>query len=51
MSMAADKVQHFDIPATCKGGVVVDEGPDFRVEVQHVPVPEPGTSLGERSRT
>lgn len=32
----------FDIPALCKAGVVVDEGPDFRVEVQMVPVPEPG---------
>ena len=30
----------FDIPKTCKAGVVVNEGPDFRVEVQDVPVPE-----------
>lgn len=35
----------FDIPAFCKAGVVVDEGPDFRVEVQMVPVPEPGEYL------
>lgn len=35
----------FDIPALCKAGVVVDEGPDFRVEVQMVPVPEPGEYL------
>jgi len=33
---------HFDIPKTCKGGVCVNEGPDFRVEIQDVPVPEPG---------
>jgi hypothetical protein len=26
-----------------KGGVVVNEGPDFRVEVQEVPVPEIST--------
>lgn len=40
--MADSKVQTFDIPKTCKGGVVVNEGPDFRVEVQDIPVPEPG---------
>jgi hypothetical protein len=40
--MAEEKVQTFDIPKTCKGGVVVNEGPDFYVEVQDVPVPEPG---------
>jgi len=32
----------FDIPKTCKAGVVVNEGPDFHVEVQDVPVPEIG---------
>jgi hypothetical protein len=32
----------FEIPKTCKAGVVVNEGPDFRVEVQTVEVPEPG---------
>lgn len=41
--MADQKVQTFDIPKTCKAGVVVNEGPDFHVEVQDVPVPEPGT--------
>ncbi|KAF3041026.1 hypothetical protein E8E11_002636 [Didymella keratinophila] len=40
--MADDKVQTFDIPKTCKGGVVVNEGPDFHVEVQDIPTPEPG---------
>lgn len=40
--MADDKVQTFDIPKTCKGGVVVNEGPDFYVEVQDIPTPEPG---------
>lgn len=40
--MAEEKVQTFDIPKTCKGGVVVNEGPDFHVEVQDVSVPEPG---------
>ncbi|KAL1629238.1 hypothetical protein SLS56_005461 [Neofusicoccum ribis] len=33
---------HPEIPKTCKAGVVVNEGPDFRVEVQDVEVPEPG---------
>ena len=32
----------FDIPKECKAGVVVNEGPDFHVEVQTVPVPEIG---------
>ncbi|KAG9231122.1 alcohol dehydrogenase 1 [Amylocarpus encephaloides] len=31
-----------DIPETCKGGVVVNEGENFRIEVQQVPVPTPG---------
>ncbi|KAL4898580.1 chaperonin 10-like protein [Aspergillus ambiguus] len=30
------------IPSHCKAGVVVNEGPNFHVEVQTVPVPEPG---------
>lgn len=34
----------FDIPTECIGGVVVNEGPDFEVQVQKVPVPEIGTS-------
>ncbi|KAF2126219.1 alcohol dehydrogenase 1 [Dothidotthia symphoricarpi CBS 119687] len=42
--MADDKVQTFDIPKTCKAGVVVNEGPDFHVEVQDVPVPEIGST-------
>ena len=32
----------FEIPAECWAGVVVNEGPDFHVEVQKLPVPEPG---------
>lgn len=31
-----------DIPTHCKAGVVINEGEDFTVEVQDVPVPEPG---------
>jgi len=30
----------FEIPKECKAGVVVNQGPDFHVEVQMVPVPE-----------
>lgn len=33
-----------EIPKQCKAGVVVNEGPDFRVEMQMVDVPEPGMS-------
>jgi len=32
----------FEIPKKGKAGVVVNEGPDFRVEIQEVDVPEPG---------
>jgi hypothetical protein len=35
-------VMTYDIPKTCKAGVVVNEGPDFKLEVEDVPVPEPG---------
>lgn len=38
--MTEEKTLTFDIPKECKAGVVVNEGPDFRVEVQMVPVPE-----------
>ncbi|QIX02350.1 hypothetical protein AMS68_007867 [Peltaster fructicola] len=31
-----------EIPKKCKAGVVVNEGPDFRIEIQDVDVPEPG---------
>ena len=37
------KEPFFTIPKECKAGVVVNEGPDFHVEVQMVPVPEPGS--------
>ncbi|KAF2225545.1 alcohol dehydrogenase [Elsinoe ampelina] len=36
--------QKYTIPETCKAGVVVNEGPDFTVEVIDVPVPKPGPS-------
>jgi propanol-preferring alcohol dehydrogenase len=35
-------VMTYNIPKTCKAGVVVNEGPDFKLEVEDVPVPEPG---------
>lgn len=34
----------FEIPTHCKAGVVINEGPNFHLEVQMVPVPEPGRS-------
>ncbi|KAI9871323.1 MAG: hypothetical protein M1830_002723 [Pleopsidium flavum] len=39
---ASNGTPHYDIPKECKAGVVVNEGPNFHVEVQMVPVPEPG---------
>ncbi len=33
-----------EIPKKCKAAVVVNEGPDFRVEVQEIDVPEIGLS-------
>lgn len=43
------ETQHYDIPTHCKAGVVVNEGPNFHVEVQMVPVPEPGMKHTSRS--
>lgn len=33
----------FEIPSECNAGVVVNEGPNFEVQVKKVPVPEIGT--------
>jgi hypothetical protein len=38
----SEEPQKFVIPKTCKAGVVVNEGPDFHLEVQDVDVPVPG---------
>lgn len=35
----------YDIPKLCKAGVVINEGPDFKLAVEDVPVPEPGKCL------
>ena len=40
--MAETSNKSSEIPKTCKAGVVVNEGPDFTVAVEDVPVPEPG---------
>lgn len=40
----------FEIPKECIAGVVVNEGPDFRIEVKKVPVPEIGMSTIHYSR-
>lgn len=32
----------FEIPKTCKAGVVVNEGPGFTVQLEEMAVPEPG---------
>lgn len=32
----------FEIPSHCKAGVIEDAGPNFKVKVVDVPVPEPG---------
>lgn len=36
---------NFEIPKKCIGGVVKNEGPDFYVEVEELPVPEIGAAL------
>ena len=33
-----------EVPKKGLGGVVVNEGPDFRVEIQELDVPEPSES-------
>jgi hypothetical protein len=33
----------FEIPKECKAGVVYNEGPNFELKVEMVPVPEPGS--------
>jgi hypothetical protein len=50
MAETKEQEQVFDIPKTCKAGVVVNEGPDFRVEVRDVPVPEISTCPQRCSR-
>jgi hypothetical protein len=35
-------VQSYEIPKACKAGVVIDEGPYFKLGVEDVAVPEPG---------
>lgn len=40
-----DSTPTYDIPQECIAGVVVNEGPDFRLEVQKIPVPEIGKLL------
>ncbi|KAF2204289.1 alcohol dehydrogenase 1 [Delitschia confertaspora ATCC 74209] len=40
MATETENVLTFEIPRECKAGVVVNEGPNFHVEVQMVPVPE-----------
>jgi len=42
--MATESTPTFDIPKECIAGVVKNEGPDFYVEVEKVPVPEIGTA-------
>ena len=36
------------IPKMCKAGVVVNEGPNFSMKVEEVPVPEPGKYMSWR---
>ncbi|KAF2192520.1 GroES-like protein [Zopfia rhizophila CBS 207.26] len=40
--MASGTSGNVEIPRTCKAGVVVNEGPDFKLVVDDVTVPEPG---------
>jgi hypothetical protein len=38
-----ESAQQFEVPKECFGAVVKNEGPDFYVEVEKLPVPEIGT--------
>lgn len=50
--MATDSApQTFDIPKTCIGAVVKNEGPDFYVEIEQVPVPEIGMATLDPRRS
>ena len=40
-----------EIPKKGKAGVVVNEGPDFRIEVQEIDVPEPSECRQEGMRS
>lgn len=42
MTEEAAKPVEFDIPKECKAGVCHNEGPNFELKVEMVPVPEPG---------
>lgn len=41
----SDGAPSFDIPKECKAAVCYNEGPDFELKVEMVPVPEPGIIL------
>lgn len=38
------------VPKKCKAGVVQENGPNFRIVVEEVDVPEPGKSISQRHR-
>lgn len=38
----------FTIPKTCRAGVVHENGPNFKLEVEDVDVPEPGKPANAR---
>lgn len=40
--MAGPNASQQEVPKTCKAGVVNNEGPDFTLTVEDVPVPTPG---------
>ncbi|KAI9929438.1 hypothetical protein AWENTII_009166 [Aspergillus wentii] len=42
VSASSEPQSEPDIPSFCKAGVVVNEGPDYEVKVEMVPVPQPG---------
>jgi propanol-preferring alcohol dehydrogenase len=42
MTEETAKPVEFDIPKECKAGVCYNEGPDYELKVEMVPVPEPG---------
>jgi propanol-preferring alcohol dehydrogenase len=40
----------YAIPKTCKAGVVSNEGPDFKLSIEDVSVPEPGKPINTQMK-
>jgi hypothetical protein len=43
-----DGAPSFEVPKECKAGVCYNEGANFELKVEMVPVPEPGTVVSTK---